>query len=189
LLIPYLNRGNYVGIEPNQWLVDEGIKREIGADSVRIKSPKFYYSDSPKALTDTDMLFDFAVAQSVFSHCGLNLITDWLAGVSLRLSSTGALLATFLLSAGDFKGEGWVYPACVSFTSGTLNETARKAGLSFEILDWMHPRQTWGLFAKPGFDTSFFKGKPLTWNTRIDWLSRNSPVNSYVLWPRTAERR
>src|SRR5881392_154417 len=29
LLIPYLNRGKYFGIEPNEWLVDEGIRREL----------------------------------------------------------------------------------------------------------------------------------------------------------------
>src|SRR5271169_3068223 len=31
LFIPYLNAGNYTGIEPNQWLIDEGIRREVGA--------------------------------------------------------------------------------------------------------------------------------------------------------------
>src|SRR3972149_10720697 len=46
LLVPYLNVGNYVGIEPNKWLVDDGIQREIGQDQIRIKQPQFYFSDS-----------------------------------------------------------------------------------------------------------------------------------------------
>ena len=62
LFIPYLNAGNYTGIEPNRWLVEEGIKREIGADLVLIKQPAFFYSDSPAALDGGGGKFDFAVA-------------------------------------------------------------------------------------------------------------------------------
>src|SRR5215217_7551051 len=36
LLIPYLNRGKYFGIEPNEWLVEEGIRRELGQSLVEI---------------------------------------------------------------------------------------------------------------------------------------------------------
>jgi len=37
LLIPYLNRGKYFGIEPAEWLVAEGIKQELGETVVQIK--------------------------------------------------------------------------------------------------------------------------------------------------------
>jgi len=50
LLIPYLNEGNYFGLEPNEWLVDEGIKRELGEALVRIKRPTFFFSDSPETV-------------------------------------------------------------------------------------------------------------------------------------------
>jgi len=43
LLIPYLNRGNYFGVEPNKWLVDEGISRELGETLVQIKRPTFFF--------------------------------------------------------------------------------------------------------------------------------------------------
>lgn len=43
LLIPYLNRGKYFGVEPNEWLVDEGIRRELGETSVQIKRPTFFF--------------------------------------------------------------------------------------------------------------------------------------------------
>ncbi len=39
LLIPYLNRGKYFGVEPNEWLVDEGIRRELGETLVRNQTP------------------------------------------------------------------------------------------------------------------------------------------------------
>ena len=31
LLIPYLNAENYIGLEPNKWLIDDGIRNEVGA--------------------------------------------------------------------------------------------------------------------------------------------------------------
>ena len=74
LLIPYLNRGKYFGVEPNEWLVDEGIRRELGETLVQIKRPTFFFSDSPDTISQAKIAFDFALAQSIFSHCGLELI-------------------------------------------------------------------------------------------------------------------
>lgn len=167
LLIPYLNSGNYVGIEPNRWLVEEGIKWETGADMVRIKAPRFYYADSPAVLHGSGLTLDFAVAQSIFSHCGADLIRSWLGGLSPFFAAGGVLAATFLLADRDFDGTGWVYPECVSFTIQTLTKVAADSGYRLEVLGWRHPRQTWGLFCREGFDSSWFREKPLTWNTRM----------------------
>ena len=167
LFIPYLNVGKYVGIEPNEWLVEEGIRREVGADMIRIKQPRFCYTDSPAALEGSGPTIDFAVAQSIFSHCGLDLIRSWLGGMSPVLAPAGALAATFLLADQDFSGTGWVYPDCVSFTRQTLEKSASDVGLRFQVLDWRHPRQTWALLCREGFDSSWFRNKPLTWNTRM----------------------
>ena len=48
LLIPYLNRDKYVGLEPNEWLVQEGIRNEIGDTLRRIKRPRFWFTDRPQ---------------------------------------------------------------------------------------------------------------------------------------------
>jgi SAM-dependent methyltransferase len=170
LLIPYLNKDNYVGIEPNEWLVTEGIKKEIGEALVQIKRPRFFFSDSARQLIDARISVDFALAQSIFSHCGLDLIARWLSEISQCLGPAGALLATFLPSEDDSTRTGWIYPACVSFKSETIKQIATRAKLRFEILDWKHPRQTWALFTKPEFDSAWFRSKPLTWNTRLDTL-------------------
>jgi len=167
LLIPYLNKGNYFGIEPNKWLVEEGIKRELGESLLQIKKPTFLFSDCPSDLTNANLTFDFAVAQSIFSHCGLDLIKGWLTGISRCLVPTGALLATFLRGEEDSSRSGWIYPECVSFTTTTLSQIAREANLRFELLDWKHPRQSWALFAADNFDTTWFKKEPLSWNTQV----------------------
>ena len=56
LLIPYLNRGKYFGIEPNEWLVREGIKRELGETLLQIKCPTFFFSDSPETIAQANRL-------------------------------------------------------------------------------------------------------------------------------------
>jgi len=171
LLIPYLNAGNYTGIEPNRWLVDEGMQRETGLDQIRIKQPKFYFESLASALP-SNALFDFAVAQSVFSHCGPDFLEQWLRGIAKHLKDSGALAATFLKADEDCRNEGWIYPGCVHYKIETMAAFARKAGLEFISLDWKHPRQQWALYCRPGFDASWFRTKPLTWNTRMNLIPK-----------------
>jgi SAM-dependent methyltransferase len=164
LLIPYLNRGKYSGVEPNEWLVDEGIRREVGETLVQIKRPSFFFSNSPDTISQAKVAFDFALAQSIFSHCGLDLIKAWLSAISPSLAQDGALVATFLVGEEDSTRTGWIYPDCVNYRPATLEREAKDVNLRFEILDWKHPRQTWALFAAPGFDSTWFNDRPLTWN-------------------------
>ncbi len=168
LLIPYLNRGKYLGVEPNEWLVEEGIRRELGHSLVEIKCPTFLFTDSPESIADAKTAFNFAVAQSIFSHCGLDLIKAWLAAISRSLTEDGALLATFLVGEQDSPRNGWIYPECVNYRSATLERAAEAVNLRFTILDWKHPRQTWALFAAPRFDSSWFEKRPLIWNTALE---------------------
>jgi len=167
LLIPYLNRGKYFGVEPNEWLVAEGIRRELGDTLVQIKRPIFFFSDSPETIAQARTAFDFALAQSIFSHCGLDLIKAWLSAISRSLAPDGALIATFLIGEEDSAQTGWIYPECVNYRPATLERAAEDVNLRFEILDWKHPRQTWALFAASEFDSTWFKDRPLTWNTTL----------------------
>lgn len=168
LLIPYLNRGKYFGVEPNEWLVDEGIRREVGESLAEIKRPTFFFTDSPESIGQTGISFDFALAQSIFSHCGLDLIRGWLSAISRSLAPDGTLVATFLVGEEDSARTGWIYPDCVNYRPATLERAAKDVNLRFEVLDWKHPRQTWALFAAPGFDSTWFKNRPLTWNTGLE---------------------
>jgi len=178
LLIPYLNRGKYFGVEPNEWLVEQGIKREVGETLVQIKRPTFFLSDSPATVLQANISFDFAVAQSIFSHCGLDLIRGWLSAISRLLGQDGALVATFLPGDEDSSRTGWVYPECVNYQPATMEHAAAEANLRFEILDWKHPRQTWALFAAPKFDSDWFKNKPLTWNAGLERALRRKKVGN-----------
>src|SRR5260370_29446997 len=142
LLIPYLNRGKYFGVEPNEWLVDEGIKRELGQSLVEIKRPTFFFTDSPANIAKAETAFNFAVAQSIFSHCGLDLIKGWLSAISRSLAQDGALVATFLPAAEDAACSGCIYPEYVNDPPARLERAAAEATLHLEILDWSHCQQT-----------------------------------------------
>jgi SAM-dependent methyltransferase len=168
LLIPYLNRGKYFGVEPNEWLVDEGIRRELGKSLLEIKRPTFFFSDSPNIIAQAKVAFNFVLAQSIFSHCGLDLIKAWLSAISCSLAHDGALVATFLLAGEDSTRKGWIYPDCVNYRPATLKHAAKDVNLRFETLDWKHPRQTWALFAAPGFDSTWINDRPLTWNAGLE---------------------
>jgi hypothetical protein len=79
----------------------------LGSDAIELKAPEFHYGDTPALLQDCGAL-DFVVAQSIFSHCGPELIASWLHGIS-RVTE-GAMLATFLVGETDFTAPGWHYP-------------------------------------------------------------------------------
>ena len=96
------------------------------------------------------MPFDFAVAQSVFSHCGLDLIVSLVSSIANCFPSIEALVATFFTGETDNAELGWTYAAASVVTPDTLRTVAEEA--QFEILDWHHPRQTWALFAEPELD-------------------------------------
>ncbi len=157
-----------MALEPNEWLVDEGIRRELGETLVQIKRPTFFFSDSPDTIAKAKVSFDFALAQSIFSHCGLDLIKGWLSAISRSLAQDGVLVATFLIGEKDSPRAGWIYPECVNYRPATLERAAKEVNLRFEILDWKHPRQTWALFAAPKFDSSWFKDRALTWNAALE---------------------
>lgn len=146
LLIPYLDPGHYYGIEPNRWLIDEAIKRQLGRDLIDIKRPTFDSNDTFDAGV-FDCTFDFIVAQSIFSHCGPDLVARALASMRKALRPRGLIAATFVAGDKDETAPGWVYPGCVAYTTGRIREFAADAGLVTTAIPWFHPRQSWHLFA------------------------------------------
>ena len=140
-------RGPVHGLEPNRWLIEDAIDREIGRDMIDLKRPMFlHHADFSVAPFGTS--FDYILAQSIFSHAGLDVVSRCLTEFRSCLATSGLILATFvqphqLGTAGDFRGSGWVYPECVTYTIETALAAIRRAGLVGRALPWFHPRQTW----------------------------------------------
>src|SRR5262249_12981223 len=119
LLIPYLQPGRYYGLEPNRWLIDDAVAREIGADIIRLKQPTFRHDEGFSAV-HFGMKFDFVLAQSIFSHAGRDLVATAMSSFKRCLAEGGLILSTFvppemLGQKEDSRSQGWSYPASVAY--------------------------------------------------------------------------
>lgn len=146
LFIPYLGRQRYFGLEPNKWLVQQGIESEIGEDLIDLKRPAFAYND------DFDLgvfggTFDYILAQSIFSHAGKSQIDVCLQSVQRVLKPSGLLVATFVERAQDLYEDHWVYPGLNQFSWKTIKNLSESNGLVCRKVDWPHPLQTWFVVA------------------------------------------
>jgi flavin-dependent dehydrogenase len=79
----------------------------------------------------------------------MDLIKPWLSDVSIHLKPSGVLIATFLVDKKDHLGYGWIYPKTTKYRVETIERITDGADFDFLLLDWMHPRQKWFLFAIP----------------------------------------
>lgn len=171
LLIPYLNRGGYTGLEPNRWLVDSGIAHEVGQDQIRIKQPTFVFGDDPSPLLESSARYQYVLAQSIFSHCGPDLLETWIRQSASLLLDEGALVATYIEANRDNHTQGWIYPECVAYTRDAIEAVGSRNGLRVTHLDWRHPRQRWFMMTKPGFDIDGLEASGLSWNTSFDRIN------------------
>ena len=150
IFIPYLQPGHYYGVEPNRWLIEDAIEREIGADLVRIKNPQLLHHDT-FTCREFDVQFDYILAQSIFSHCAAGLIGRILDEFAGCLSEDGIIAATFIHNAElrtPDSEEGWIYPDVVSHTEASITDLIKGAGLHGCSIPWYHPRQRWWLLAR-----------------------------------------
>ena len=152
LLIPYLARGRYTGLEPNSWLIEEGIRENVGSDLIALRQPTFVTNDDFD-ISSGGRSYDFVLAQSIFSHTQTSLLRMALAQVALGLRERGALVATYVGGSSDTQGDGdqWLYPAVARHTWRTMEAALSNAGLFGAPLDWPHPFQKW-FIASPTAD-------------------------------------
>src|SRR5262249_29435006 len=149
---PYLLPGRYCAVEPERWLVEEGINRELGKSVVQVKSPSFAFN-SEFCFADFKHLFDYAMAQSIFTHSSGKQILRCLQNVSLVLKPSGVLLATVLDGEQSYDGDEWQYPRCIAYPVEFFEETAQQAGLICRRFPWPDPTGfTWLIFHKPEYE-------------------------------------
>jgi len=161
LLIPYLQAGNYYGVEPNKWLVDEGIAHNVGADLAALRKPSFLYVDD-FSVEQFGVTFDFVVANSIFSHTFRDLARTSLPRVANVLGEKGLFALTFVEDsrfetrhhdkARADEGSGWLYPETLRYSWPDFRTVLADAGLAAVRFDWFHPGQQWVLAARHGND-------------------------------------
>jgi cyclopropane fatty-acyl-phospholipid synthase-like methyltransferase len=141
-LIPYLRAGHYFGIEPEEWLVDDGFAYELGDAARSVKRPSFDFNAEFK--TDVfGQTFDFIVAQSIFSHAGSEMTERALASFSQTIAPQGLVLANWLVGpeTAEYPPEtsGWVYPECLAFEESRIVALATQTGFHIRRCPWHHP--------------------------------------------------
>ena len=143
LFIPFLLPGHYYGLEPNRWLVEQGVNREIGRDLVRIKRPVFNHNGEFK-LTVFRQRFDYLLAQSIFSHAPPSQIEACLREAREVMHPESIFLATYVPGPENYNGSEWIYPDCVRYTEARMIQFAGEAGLIAKPQTWQHPHdQKW----------------------------------------------
>ena len=81
--VRYLQAGNYFGLDINQSLLDAGYEAELAAEGLEGKLPRSnLLSNGEFDLRSLEVTFDFALAQSVFTHLTFNRIRQCLARVA-----------------------------------------------------------------------------------------------------------
>lgn len=145
LFIPYLDAGHYFGIEPEQWLLQNGIDNEVGQSLIDLKRPRFSHNGE-FLLTEFKQHFDYILAQSIFSHASQAQIRKCFAQASQALKPEGLFAASFFRDETDYTGDQWTVKA--TYTLKRMQELADEAGLKCIALDWPHTDfQTWLLIA------------------------------------------
>ena len=147
--VRYLDRGNYYGFDVNASLIEAG-RRELAQSGLAGKGPNLLVEDKFR-MTRFRVSFDYAVAQSVFTHLYMNHIARCLAEAKKVLKPEGKLFATFFeapspvhLEPVEHEPGGVVTsfdadPFHYSFSE--IERLAEAAALSVEYLgDWGHPR-------------------------------------------------
>ena len=136
LFIPYLLPGCYYGIEPQAWLVEDGIHFEVSEELQRLKRPTFRYVDD-FSLTAFNVLFDFMLAQSVLTHVSQMQLDRCLSEAKLALKPGGLLAASFFSNGHDtYSGHDWTYPGFAAYPVKFVVERARQHALTGYPLIW-----------------------------------------------------
>jgi len=136
LFIPYLLPDRYYGIEPQAWLVEDGIYFEVGEELRRLKRPRFRYVDD-FSLSGFNILFDFMLAHSVLTHVTQAQLDRCLSAVKLALKPDGMMAASFFSNGNEiYSGQGWIYPSFASYPFKFVVELAHQHGLTAYPLVW-----------------------------------------------------
>ena len=95
-IIRYLEEDNYCGLDINASLIEAG-KYELAKAGLTAKCPKLLVNDKFE-IDRFGISFDFAIAQSVFTHLDMNLIVRCLAETRKVLTSGSKFFCTFFLA-------------------------------------------------------------------------------------------
>ncbi|MHC4208424.1 MAG: class I SAM-dependent methyltransferase [Planctomycetota bacterium] len=153
--VGYLDDGNYYGMDHQQWLLTAAVEVELPRYSLTARTVHLR-CDADFGFGAWGVTFEYALAQSVFTHLSWDQIRRCLANMAEVLAPHGRFYATYLEDAGGTHqttpmthGSSLHATPITSYPDrdpyhyefGVFEELADRTGLAVQRLgDWGHPR-------------------------------------------------
>lgn len=137
LLIPWLYKKRYYGIEPNYWLVKEAIEKELTIDIYEKKSP-FFSVEKNFDFSGIEETFDFILANSIFIHAAKYQIEKCIDECSMILKDGGIFIFNFIPGK-DSQNKDWTYPGAVTYSKQYIEKLLNDKQLKWEYIDVKYP--------------------------------------------------
>lgn len=148
LLIPYLNKDNYYGIEPAKEKVIDGIKDCHLRELIGHKSPHFRYSADCN-MAGFGVKFDYIIAYGVFMSMPINQILACLKSARNAMHSNSIFLATYLEGKIEERPKEW-HVGGAHYRHETVFNLIHDSGLLVTEINWpASSRQIWLLIKRP----------------------------------------
>jgi SAM-dependent methyltransferase len=145
--VEYLEPAHYYGIDINESLLDAGYLREL-PERLRDKLPRDHLRATDRFNCDFGVQFDYAIANSVFTHISLNHVRLCLYRVARQLAPEGRFFVSYFhapishpLDASRANGRRWTERNAFFYYRRDLKWAARWADLDVRFIgEWGHPR-------------------------------------------------
>jgi SAM-dependent methyltransferase len=145
--VDYLQPSGYYGIDINETLLDAGFEHEL-PHHLRSKLPRDHLRATDRFDCDFGVQFDFAIAQSVFTHMSLNQIRLCLFRLADVMPPGGRLLASYFeaprshpLDQPRARGRLWTERNAFFYYRDDLRFAAQRAPWELRYIGaWGHPR-------------------------------------------------
>jgi cyclopropane fatty-acyl-phospholipid synthase-like methyltransferase len=144
--INYLNKGCYVGIDPNKWLMDASLNLPEVRKTVESKEAKLLYNDQFDGAEFAP--YDYILSHSILSHASFDQLRLFFANVHKVLNPGGKAVVSIRLAEGNRYGSKgsevvdeqfteWQYPGVSFFKRSTVIREAEAAGYKVRFEDEM----------------------------------------------------
>lgn len=140
LVIPYLNPEKYCGVDMQDWLIREGLEKELSDDVLLEKLPSFIVSDSFD-FSNIDFAPDYIMAQSLFSHLNEEDILMCLKNAKDVSHDRTRFFATFFPISKYGKKKITNHHDCIGYTKDEITRLGDRSGWKTNYIGkWNHPR-------------------------------------------------
>lgn len=142
-IMQYLDPGNFCGIEPNRWLIEDSLAVPEVEETARQKQARFAYNEQfdPAALAET---FDYVLSHSILSHAAHWQWPLFLTSVDACARQGTKILASLHFTDGNAYGgrthdgteldfDTWLYPQTSAFRRETIFGLARERGYDARV--------------------------------------------------------